>query len=56
MMPMPAFAPAPADPTPSAAPTPARLPPAPQRNLARVIVLVVLILAVLGGLAWTLAR
>jgi hypothetical protein len=53
---MPAYAPAPADPTPSTAPTPARLPPAPQRSLTLVIGLVVLMLVVLGGLAWTLAR
>jgi hypothetical protein len=56
MMPMPAYAPGPADPTPSAAPAPARLPPAPQRNLALVVGLVVLMLVVLGGLAWTFAR
>jgi len=59
MLPMQAYAPAPAaptDPTPSTAPTPARLPPAPRRNLALIIGLVVLMLVVLGGLAWTLAR
>lgn len=66
MLPMQAYTPTPADPTPSATPTPtptptpiptpARLPPAPQRNVALVVGLVVLVLVVLGGLAWTLAR
>jgi serine/threonine-protein kinase len=62
MLPMQAYAPAPADPadptdpTPSTAPAPARLPPAPRRNLALIIGLVVLMLVVLGGLAWMLAR
>src|SRR5262249_6018378 len=58
MLPMQAYAPAAADPTPSTTPTPApaRLPPAPRRNLALVIGLVVLGLVVLGGLVWTLAR
>jgi hypothetical protein len=64
MLPMQAYTPDPADPTPSATPTPtptpiptpARLPPAPQRNIALIVGLVVLMLVVLGGLAWTLAR
>jgi hypothetical protein len=58
MLPMQAYTPGPADPTPSATPTPApaRLPPAPQRKFALVVGLVVLMLLVLGGLAWTLAR
>lgn len=56
MMPMPAYAPTPT-PTPApAVPSAPRLPPAPQRSRALVICLVALVLAVLGGLAWALAR
>ena len=56
MMPMPAYAPTPT-PTPApAVPSEPRLPPAPRRSRALVFGLVALILAVLGGLAWTISR
>lgn len=57
MLPMPAYVPGATSARAAlAVPTAPSLPPAPRRNTALLVCIAALILAVLGGLAWTFAR